>query len=768
MWVTDKAGIESERRTATVIARHLPPKITYFVCTPGLVEPTKDVTCNLNYSNGTTLAQTLTMDWGDGTSMSGAVSGGSAVRVHQYHTATEKATDDRDYTITATIVDLAFEQDSASDMVQVRTILPGASISCTPQAFYERESTSCTVTSNAGTFAVDSTIIDWGDGKANSRVAGTEQTTAHVYAPYGSYTARGYSKDRRGNLSPASAQNLNVAQVILPSACTLSCAENPVPSNRQATCTLSYTQGSYALDKVEWDYDGNSTAEVTNDKLTWAFTPCGGVQDRTCNVGARLTDGGGNSCGWATTPITVGPPVQDPTVTLNCPATAQPGQTVTCTATADPKSGTVVEYEAGCTSTNAIPATSSNNTYSFTCTWPTEGTQSPRGRVKNSYDLWSNWVSDPVTVEYPVPVVSCSPTPSSVRQLDPQSATITFDGKGGTVSSVAWYTKFGGADKGGSSATVNQLSGTHPATGLPTDQVGTYTVYVSAVGSGGKTGNGQCNYTVTQRPIPTGSCSLSKTTVGKGATGETFTCQGLVTPASDSVRINAKLKAPNGAETQVCNPATERGLGNRTCTGPLNTSQVGTWTLTPEIVGYGGGITSDPYKPGPYSYTVEDNKKWMCETQISHSDYGGITSWTYAGPGDWAYLWVSVPAPEVWFSVEVQAGQPSEYQWSTRLSLEPLREYGAIGTVTGSGASAPSSWQVVSPAYGVGNSGTGHPAVNLKSGPLDSPGGGDFLEVYFDLPSDPSETSYTRSYRLSFRSPNSMRDYFDFDFTCTK
>lgn len=381
MYVVDRSGMESTTRAyATINARHLPPTITSFSCVPDIVEPGQTETCTVTYTEGTTTTQTLTINWGDGTQGSAPVSGGTGVATHTYHTGSETAAEDRYYTITGTISDVAGLQDQATDIVQVRTNLPSASISCTPTALYEGETTNCTVTGTEGTFPIASVTFRPADGSSDVSIPAASAGFPHTYMSPGTYVAQGWATDTRGNESPKSEVTIVVTAVTLPSAPTIVCTPASINAGESTSCTIAPVPGTYPIDRygIRWD-DGSPNYTGSAATQSHVFSTPG-----TYNVEARTRDDHGNWGPWGSTTVEVGSPPVAPTIgTVSCsPSTVNVGQQSTCTVTAGAGSGTITGYSYDCGVGGPVGnAPSANTSYAFTCTWSSAGLKTVQASV---------------------------------------------------------------------------------------------------------------------------------------------------------------------------------------------------------------------------------------------------------------------------------------------------------------------------------------------------------------------------------------------------
>ena len=200
------------------------------------------------------------------------ISGGSGSATHSYHNGTETVAEDRSYTVTATVEDLAGLQDNATFQVDIVTVLPTASATCSPTALYANESISCAAESTAGTFSVDSLEVDWGDGSTHSTVTGASGTPTHTYATDGAFTIRVRSFDRRGNASPWTLINITVAPVVAPSNPIVTCSPNPVTVSQPTSCSVTATKETYDLESYEFSWDGDQVAEYSGLSSTQSHT----------------------------------------------------------------------------------------------------------------------------------------------------------------------------------------------------------------------------------------------------------------------------------------------------------------------------------------------------------------------------------------------------------------------------------------------------------------------------------------------------------------
>ena len=515
LFVRDRGGLESNRVTATVEARWIPPTISTFACAPNPVEPGAMVECTITVQPGSGVPlNEVTLDWGDGATSTASIASGQATVQHAYHTGSETAADDRSYTIVATATDRVGKTSApAAFVVSVRTRMPQvSSLSCNPPAVYTGDQIVCTLGGTKGTFPVASYHFDWGDGTPVEQVNGGEgmQNRSHVYSLPGGYLVRGWVTDDRGNMSDVRTYRVEVASTTQLGA-NLTCTPTNIYTGQTVNCTIKAIKGAGTLNPKEYEFrwgDGQVTS-ITNpgDQVSASRTfNTAGLYD-VCGV-VIDTRGVASPPSCVTVSVSNPPPSTPPTVTVVCDPTYSPtGSLMTsCTATAVRGSGAIAAYEWGCDSSSTTTQTSSSDlVHIFTCSYSSEGTFSPRVRVRASDNLWSTWASASVVVENAVPpgTVANITCPSSVYAGDP------FECTAGVYGATPVRYRFTWGDGSPEVVVPSSASSVAASYTYVAGTRGTRTARVYVDLPGGKSIPASAQIDVQAAPVPTVSCEAT-------------------------------------------------------------------------------------------------------------------------------------------------------------------------------------------------------------------------------------------------------------------
>lgn len=483
MFAVDSAGLESNRVTTMVRARHLPPRITSWTCYPAVVTPKSSTTCTAVVEKGTTDATTLSVNWGDGYTPSATLSGTSAMVTHQYSSAIVDST----YTVVAIARDQAgLTSDPATFEVILRIGRPESEVWCSETTIYEGDSVTCEVrTVSEGSFPVRSYYFDWGDGSGvttrTSAVSPAALSASHVYSASSDVFFRGWVADSLGNLGDVDSLAIKILPYTPPVADSISCNNGSVLYDGDTvTCTLYGKPGTFPLESFVFDWGtGPKALPAAAAETEKSDSHSYGVGTHTVTAWVVDKERGTRS-NQVTKSFTFEPRIP-PAVTLTCDETSlNAGQTTTCRINASVSSPAVVDtiaYDNGSGTLTKVSAASLP--YSFNVTSSSAGNVVVRGRARGSHGVWSTTVSETVTFVSVKPEITSFTCPSNVNANTQFTCSVAANGGTGGIARYVVDWGNGAIDTVKTTATSASLKYTYP----PSTPTKSMTVRVRACGS---------------------------------------------------------------------------------------------------------------------------------------------------------------------------------------------------------------------------------------------------------------------------------------------